>query len=242
MNPYAQSGGAGYTTWMNIYETLMRVDLSGDRASYVPLLAERWETTDAKTWTFYLRKGLTFSDGSPFGAEDVIYSFNRLMNDKDSLQVDELKAWAPAMEAVDPSTLRMVLNRPNSAWLEQLRNKVVMSKTHFDKLGGDRDKADRRPVDRAVPVQRVGPGPALRNHEEPELLGNQAGGRRGRDPGHPGGDRAPDRAEQRRGRRRDRPAALPDPAAQHRPGAGADGHQRAGDADADAARHPADRQ
>jgi peptide/nickel transport system substrate-binding protein len=145
-SPYAQSGGTGYTTWMNIYEPLMRLDLNGDDAKLLPVLAERWETPDAKTWTFYLRKGLTFTDGSPFTVEDAIFSYNRIMNDPDSLQADQLKTWLVSMEALDSHTLKMELNRPNSTWLDELRNKGIMSKTHFEKMGSDKEKADRQPV------------------------------------------------------------------------------------------------
>jgi peptide/nickel transport system substrate-binding protein len=45
-----------------------------------PVLAESWSPdTEAKVWTFKLRQGVTFNDGSPFGAEDVVTTFDRLV-------------------------------------------------------------------------------------------------------------------------------------------------------------------
>ncbi len=49
----------------------------------VPGLAERWEISpDGKTYTFYLRPSLKFSDGSPIAATDVVYSYQRLADPK----------------------------------------------------------------------------------------------------------------------------------------------------------------
>jgi len=47
----------------------------------IPALAESWDiSADGKVYTFHLRKGVTFSDGSAFDANDVKYSFDRLAN------------------------------------------------------------------------------------------------------------------------------------------------------------------
>src|SRR5690349_14313190 len=47
----------------------------------IPALAESWDiSADGKVYTFHLRKGVTFSDGSTFDANDVKYSFDRLAN------------------------------------------------------------------------------------------------------------------------------------------------------------------
>ncbi len=46
-----------------------------------PVLAESWAPdAEGKVWTFKLRQGVTFNDGSPFGAEDVVTTFDRLVN------------------------------------------------------------------------------------------------------------------------------------------------------------------
>jgi peptide/nickel transport system substrate-binding protein len=66
---------AGMVTY-NIYQTLLTYDPSdfGIR----PLLATSWDiSSDAKTATFHLRKGVTFQDGTPFNAEAVKYSIER---------------------------------------------------------------------------------------------------------------------------------------------------------------------
>lgn len=62
------------------YSTLMRVDPS-DYTKLLPDLAERWEASgDGKTWTFQLRSGVKFHNGSTLTAEDVVYSLERIRN------------------------------------------------------------------------------------------------------------------------------------------------------------------
>lgn len=59
-----------------IYETL--VTYGARTVEIKPGLAVRWtKSTDLKTWTFYLRRGVTFHDGTPFDADAVVFSFNR---------------------------------------------------------------------------------------------------------------------------------------------------------------------
>ena len=48
-----------------------------------PVLAESWSpNSDATVWTFKLRQGVTFQDGKPFGADDVVFTMNILLNPK----------------------------------------------------------------------------------------------------------------------------------------------------------------
>lgn len=72
------------------FQTYMQFQLrnclieTGPGGKLVPELAESWEgSKDAKTWTFTLRKGVTFHNGKPLTPQDVIYSFN-LHRGKDS--------------------------------------------------------------------------------------------------------------------------------------------------------------
>lgn len=65
----------------NIYESL--VTFADEPTQIVPHLATKWDTSpDGKTWTFTLRQGVTFHDGSPFNAETVVFTFQRLTNPK----------------------------------------------------------------------------------------------------------------------------------------------------------------
>ncbi len=67
--------------WRAIYYCYDRLVKFKDGTTEVePALAESWEISeDGQTYTFYLRKGITFIDGIPFNAEAVAYSFKRLI-------------------------------------------------------------------------------------------------------------------------------------------------------------------
>src|SRR5258705_2803416 len=52
----------------------------GDKLEIVPALATSWKLVDNTTWEFRLRKGVTFHDGTPFTADDVIFSIERVPN------------------------------------------------------------------------------------------------------------------------------------------------------------------
>src|SRR5437016_10877930 len=62
-------------TLYNVYETLTKIREDG---SVAPLLAESWDAApDLKTYTFKLRKGVTFQNGEPFNAQAVKFSYER---------------------------------------------------------------------------------------------------------------------------------------------------------------------
>lgn len=98
-----------------LFEQLTRY--SPDDLSPVPGLATAWEAADdALSWTVSLREGVVWSDGEPFDAEDVAFTFN------DVVLVDELGAqsatqFSPvnSVEIIDPHTVRFVLESPFSA-------------------------------------------------------------------------------------------------------------------------------
>ena len=79
LDPHSAYDGRSVMVIYGAYEQLMR--LEGDKTDeYVPLLAERWEANaDQSVWTFHLREGATFHDGSPCDAAAVKASFERLL-------------------------------------------------------------------------------------------------------------------------------------------------------------------
>ena len=64
----------------NIYEGLLHAAKPGSKEAFEPLLATDWDVTDnGLTWTFHLRKGVKFHDGTPFNAQAVKFSIERTM-------------------------------------------------------------------------------------------------------------------------------------------------------------------
>jgi len=86
----------------------------------VPDLALRWETsTDGKTWTFYLRQGVKWHNGMPFTADDVVYSFNKMIDPKRSATAASFPTLQKT-EKVDDFTVKMTLSQPSPSFFVQL--------------------------------------------------------------------------------------------------------------------------
>jgi peptide/nickel transport system substrate-binding protein len=95
-----------------LYEPLVAADAT---MQPIPWLAESWESNDTATeWTFHLHQGVKFHDGSPLTADDVVYTFQRLLNpETKSAAASELGDIKPdAFKAVDPQTVKVTLASP----------------------------------------------------------------------------------------------------------------------------------
>ncbi len=96
---------------VNVYETLVRYNPPGAEKLLSPALAVSWETSpDGLTWTFHLRKGVKFHDGTPFNAAAVKYSIERTKKMKKGAYY----IWAPVKEikVVDEHTVQFLLKEP----------------------------------------------------------------------------------------------------------------------------------
>lgn len=91
---------------------------NGD-GSLEPVLAESYSVSeDGKVYTFILRSGITFSDGTPVTAEDVVYTVEKAKDP--GLKSPELANWAGVItEAVDARTIRFTLPRAYAPFLQE---------------------------------------------------------------------------------------------------------------------------
>ena len=79
-----------------------------------PDLAISVESDDAKVWIVKLRKGVTFHDGSPFTADDVVFSLERHKSPKNSSVVAPIAGQFDEIKATAPDEVRITLSAPNS--------------------------------------------------------------------------------------------------------------------------------
>ena len=97
-------------TLYNVYETLTKIKEDG---SVAPLLAESWETApDLKTYTFKLRKGVTFQNGEPFNAQTVKFSFERATEPTSTNKDKALFQSIAAVTAPDNDTVVITMKNP----------------------------------------------------------------------------------------------------------------------------------
>ena len=105
-----------YMAGVNLYEALTTLDGSG---AIQPLLAESWTTSeDGLTWTFTLKEGATFQDGTPVEAKDVVWSVNRLLaiNEGPSYLFEGVLQEGAVTE-IDSRTVQFVLSQTYAPFL-----------------------------------------------------------------------------------------------------------------------------
>ena len=107
----------------NVYETLVTVDV--ETGEIVSALAESWEVDEeGTTYTFTLKEGVTFSDGSEFTAEDAAFSLERVSSDDWTISLKSQLDVVESVEAVDDTTLEVTLARPSNSFLYALTTRV----------------------------------------------------------------------------------------------------------------------
>jgi len=117
----------------------------------IPGLAASWTSLDPLTWEVKLRPGVTFHDGTPFTAQDVVYSLERIKTITGSPAPFTQNIGAIAsVEVVDPLTLRFKTKRPTPQFMEQAGRVHIVSKAAID---------GARPEDFASGKAMVGTGP-----------------------------------------------------------------------------------
>jgi len=98
-----------YPLSVDISEPLLSVDSEGKIS---PMLAQSWDISeDGKTWTFHLREGVSFHDGTPFNAEAAKLSLERTF--RKSAEYSSIKAFpVESVTAPDEYTLQITTSRP----------------------------------------------------------------------------------------------------------------------------------
>ena len=129
LDPALEGDGESFKVCDNIYENLVTYEEGS--TTVVPQLAESWDVSaDRLTWTFHLRTGVRFHDGTPFNAEAMLFSLAR-QSDEDhpyhkvegaynywnNMGMSDIVA---SMEAADDSTFVVRLAEPNATFLATL--------------------------------------------------------------------------------------------------------------------------
>lgn len=105
----------------NVYEGLVTIDQEGE---VQPQLAESWAVNGDRTvYTFTLHDGVTFSDGSPFTADDVVASIDRVKEDW-TLSLRSKMDVVQKAEATSDTEVAVTLKHPSNAWLFDMGTSV----------------------------------------------------------------------------------------------------------------------
>jgi peptide/nickel transport system substrate-binding protein len=120
MDPHSQNESPTIAFNGQIYEALVARDIE---MNLVPELAESW-TASPDGWTFKLRQGVTFHDGADFTAEDVVFSFNRAL--EESSDYKEQVKTVSKIEVIDDYTVKLVTDGANPILPNTLTNVYIM--------------------------------------------------------------------------------------------------------------------
>ena len=115
LDPHHTIAAISWEVFTNIYDTLIAKNAE---LEYEGILAESWEISpDGKQYTFKLRPGIKFHDGSDFTAEAVKYTFDRVIKPEIAAPAAPWVAALESTEVIDPYTVRMNLKEPFSPLL-----------------------------------------------------------------------------------------------------------------------------
>ncbi len=143
---FTQGGEGLRWVGLQLYDGLTRFDLSQEAApaGLVGGLAESWSTDDAVNWTFNLREGVTFHDGTPWNADAAVFNLDRFTNPESEFFTPDLAGLAglftqsiASYEAADEFVLNITTNRPWSHLLEDLALLPMASPSAVRDLGND---------------------------------------------------------------------------------------------------------
>ncbi|HCT9404104.1 TPA: oligopeptide ABC transporter substrate-binding protein OppA [Raoultella ornithinolytica] len=134
LDPHKVESDVEFNIISDLFEGLVSVSPAGE---IQPRLAEKWENKENTVWTFHLRPGITWSDGTAITAQDIVWSWQRLVSPltaspyssyPGSMHIVNAKEIAEGkkapetlgVKAVDDATLEVTLTQPNAAFLAML--------------------------------------------------------------------------------------------------------------------------
>lgn len=142
-----------------VYEALVKLDvMHAPKYEYMPELAESWDISeDKKTYTFHLRKGVKWHDGTPFTAQDCVATFDKIQDPQSkSAHVRSLLEELTSYKAPDDFTFVMQWKKPYAFTLNSLEGIVIEPASKIKKLTAKQfNEAATNPLNRAP----LGTGP-----------------------------------------------------------------------------------
>ena len=113
----------------NIFDTLI---LQDEKQRLLPGLATSWKAIDDTTWEFKLRQGVTWHDGKPFTADDVLFSFERAPNVPNSPSSFATFTKGKTLTKVDDFTIRIKTGEPHPLTPNDVSQLIIISKAAAD--------------------------------------------------------------------------------------------------------------
>ena len=142
LNPHLATGTKDYEGARIIYEPLASLDQKGD---FVPFLAAEIPSRengglseDGKSVTWKLRQGVKWSDGTPFTAQDVVFTYEFISNPEVAATTTANYAGIDKVEALDEHTVKITFQQPQPAWYAPFtgQNGMILPEHIFAEYNG----------------------------------------------------------------------------------------------------------
>lgn len=164
MDPHSLNESLQLSVTSNVYEPLVgrNKDLS-----LAPSLATSWKQTSPTVWRFELRKGVQFHDGTPFTADDVLFSLARTQ-----VEGSDMKSYTndvKAVRKVDDHTVEIETNAPFPILPDVLTQVFIMSKKWCETNQAARPVDRRKGVENAASFRANGTGPYRLRERQPNV-------------------------------------------------------------------------
>ena len=135
LDPHMHFERVGILVNINMFDSLLH---RSAKLEFEPSLALSWKALNDTTWEFKLRKGVKFHDGSILTAEDVKFSFDRVLEpgkeQKKSPQYGNVRA-IKEVKIVNADTIHLITDKPFPLLLERVVFFPIVPKKHIEKVG-----------------------------------------------------------------------------------------------------------
>src|SRR5438105_9018952 len=163
-DPHSQNENLTNNISSLVYETLTERTKT---LTLRPSLAVSWQQMSPVTWRFNLRPGVKFHDGTPFTADDVVFSYERARAEGSQLKVYSNAAGVP--KKIDDLTVEFTTSGPNPIELEHVQTIYIMSKAWCEKNRATRPQNYTQKEDMITAHQANGTGPYMLVSREPDI-------------------------------------------------------------------------
>lgn len=164
MDPHSLNESLQLTVTGNVYEPLVARDRN---LKLVPGLATSWKQTSPTVWRFELRKGVEFHDGTPFTADDVLFTFARAAGEGSDMKsyVNDVKD----VRKVNSHTVDVETKGPFPILPDVLSLLYVMSKKWCEDNQATRPVDRRKGIENAASFRANGTGPFRLRERQPNV-------------------------------------------------------------------------
>ena len=162
MDPHSLNESLQLTIVGNVYEPLVT---RGRDYKLTPALATDWKQTSPTVWRFNLRKGVVFHDGTPFTADDVIFSYERAKGEGSDMKtyVGQIKE----VKKIDDHAVDFILNAPFPILPELFTQWHMMSKKWCETNQAIKPVDRRKGIENAASFRANGTGPYRLRERQP---------------------------------------------------------------------------